>query len=404
MQEQTPSQEGQDNQQPQAAMPTAPQRPAPPQPQAPSETEKPAEQPIAQDPAHVAEVEKTPSAAHIEDMLEKIVYYASNFSLSDIHIHSDEALSLRASGSIDTQTDDFITRDKITTFIDSILDEEQKKHFDEVRDVDLAIEGGGMRFRVNAYNTMRGPAMVLRKIETEAPDIEVLNLPQAVFDVTTQKNGLVLVTGPTGSGKSTTLASIIKKINQTRHENIITIEDPIEFVHESKTAIISQREVGKDAQSFASALKAVLRQDPDVILLGEMRDLETVGLALTAAETGHLVFGTLHTNGAPNSINRILDVFPPAQQAQARSQLSQSLRLVVTQRLIKKADGKGRCAAFEVMKMNVAISNLIREGKIFQIEQTMQTSKAEGNMLMSDSLQALLEQGLIRKEDIEDAH
>jgi len=374
---------------PPAATPTAPAAPA-----QPAEQQEATVEPVPE--------EQIPPAP--DDMLDKIVHYAVHHDLSDIHIHSDEPISLRQHGSIEVQTDDFIKTETIEKFIDSILDEKQKKHFEEMRDIDLAIVGGGMRFRVNAYMTLRGPAMVLRKIETEAPDIEKLNLPPAVFDVTTQKNGLVLVTGPTGSGKSTTLASIIKKINSTRHENIITIEDPVEFIHESNVAIISQREVGKDAYSFGSALKAVLRQDPDVILLGEMRDLETVGLALTAAETGHLVFGTLHTNGAPNSINRILDVFPPAQQAQARSQLSQSLRLVVTQRLIKTADGKGRCAAFEVMKSNAAISNLIREGKIFQIEQTMQTSKGEGNMLMKDSIQKLLDAGKIRPEALEDAH
>jgi twitching motility protein PilT len=385
--------------QPQPAKPVAPAAAAP----KPAIAPQPAPVQAAPAPAPAAEV-KVEIPPVPDDMLEKIVHYATYYKISDIHIHSDEPISLREHGSIHVQNNDFLSTQKIADFIDSILDDKQKAHFQEKRDIDLAIEGGGMRFRVNAYYTMRGPAMVLRKIETSAPDIEQLNLPKAVFDITTQKNGLVLVTGPTGSGKSTTLASIIKKINSTRHENIITIEDPIEFVHQSNVAIISQREVGKDAYSFASALKAVLRQDPDVILLGEMRDLETVGLALTAAETGHLVFGTLHTNGAPSSINRILDVFPPAQQAQARSQLSQSLRLVVTQRLIKKADGKGRCAAFEVMVNNVAIANLIREGKIFQIEQTMQTSKVQGNMLMADSIADLLAKGLIRKEDVEDAH
>ncbi len=311
---------------------------------------------------------------------------------------------MRVHGSIETQQEDFITREMVAQFIDAILDETQKAQFEKQRDIDLAIEGGGMRFRVNAYNTMRGPAMVLRKIETQAPPISLLNLPQAVMDITTQKNGLVLVTGPTGSGKSTTLASIINQINETRKENIITIEDPIEFIHKSKTAIISQREIGRDAYSFSSALKAVLREDPDVILLGEMRDLETVSLALTAAETGHLVFGTLHTNGAPNSINRILDVFPPTQQAQARSQLSQSLRLVVTQRLIKRADGKGRVAAFEVMVGNIAVANLIREGKIFQIEHAMQTGKQLGMVLMRDHIEQMLASGTIRKEDVADCH
>ncbi len=368
-----------------------------------------ASQPTAQATAHPQPVQPVIAQEKIippapDGMLDKIVHYATNYKLSDIHIHSDEPISLRSRGEIEMQMNDVIKSDTIKKFIDSILDDAQKAHFEKMRDIDLAIVGGGMRFRVNAYNTLRGPAMVMRKIETEAPDIELLNLPKAVMDITTQKNGLVLVTGPTGSGKSTTLASIIKKINSTRKENIITIEDPVEFVHQSNVALISQREIGRDAFSFASALKAVLRQDPDVILLGEMRDLETVSLALTAAETGHLVFGTLHTNGAPSSINRILDVFPPAQQAQARSQLSQSLRLVVTQRLIKTADGKGRCAAFEVMKMSVAISNLIREGKIFQIEQTMQTSKGDGNMLMKDSIQELLASGKIRPEDVADMH
>jgi twitching motility protein PilT len=388
------------------AQPTPqPAKPAPAAAQPATPPSAPA--PHAPSPAAVAAV--VPEAKHEippvpDGMLDKIVHYANNYKLSDIHIHSDEPIALREHGSIAMQTSDFIKSQQIADFIDSILDEKQKAHFAERRDIDLAIVGGNMRFRVNAYQTLRGPAMVLRKIETEAPDIEKLNLPDAVMKITTQKNGLVLITGPTGSGKSTTLASIIKKINSTRKENIITIEDPIEFVHQSNVALISQREVGKDAFSFASALKAVLRQDPDVILLGEMRDLETVSLALTAAETGHLVFGTLHTNGAPSSINRILDVFPPAQQAQARSQLSQSLRLVVTQRLIKKADGTGRVAAFEVMKNNVAIANLIREGKIFQIEQTMQTGKAQGNMLMTDSIDHLLAQGLIRKEDLEEGH
>lgn len=356
-----------------------------------------------------AEVQvKTPAeAAHNNvdinlPMLEKLVAYAQNDRLSDIHIHSDEPIALRVSGEIEMQKNDFISRADITNFIDSILSEEEKAQYKKQMDLDMAIQSGDMRFRVNIYNSMRGPCMVLRKIEGNAPDIEQLNLPKAVFDITTEKNGLVLVTGPTGSGKSTTLASIVKKINQTRPENIITIEDPIEFVHHSITALMSQREIGKDAATFASALKASLREDPDVILLGEMRDLETVSLALTAAETGHLVFGTLHTNGAPSSVNRILDVFPPAQQAQARSQLSQSLRLVVTQRLIKRCDKPGRCAAFEVMVCNTAISNLIRENKIFQIEQAMQTGKNLGMMTMQDSVKDLIAKGMISREEVSD--
>ncbi|MBI1326673.1 MAG: PilT/PilU family type 4a pilus ATPase, partial [Alphaproteobacteria bacterium] len=326
-------------------------------------------------------------------MLEKLAKYARENKLSDIHIHSDEPLAIRVSGDIRVQKEDFISQQDVTQFIQSILDEEQKAHFKKQRDIDLAIAYEDLRFRVNAYNTSRGPAVVMRKIETILPSLEDLNLPPAVVEITKEKNGLVLVTGPTGSGKSTTLAALIDKINRERDDNIITVEDPIEYIHQSKRSIVSQREVGRDAVSFATALKAMLREDPDVILVGEMRDLETISLALTAAETGHLVFGTLHTNGAPNSINRILDVFPPQQQAQARSQLSQSLRLVVTQQLMKRADAPGRVAAFEVMVCNVATSNLIRENKVFQITQAMQTGKGQGMMTMEDSVKSLVAKG-----------
>ena len=207
--------------------------------------------------------------------------------------------------------------------------------------------------------------------------------------------GLVLVTGPTCSGKSTTLAAIINEINKTRTANIITVEDPVEFIHKDLKSIVSHREVGKQTETFASALKAALREDPDVILVGEMRDLETVSLALTAAETGHLVFGTLHTSGAPNTINRIIDVFPPEQQAQIRAQISTSLKMVVTQRLLKTKDGQGRCAAFEVMKCTAPIQNLIRESKIHQIPSIMQTAVRDGMITMSKSLEGLVNAGKI---------
>ena len=207
--------------------------------------------------------------------------------------------------------------------------------------------------------------------------------------------GLVLVTGPTGSGKSTTLAAIVNEINKTRTANIITVEDPVEFIHKDAKSIVSHREVGKQTQTFASALKAALREDPDVILVGEMRDLETVSLALTAAETGHLVFGTLHTSGAPSTINRIIDVFPPEQQAQIRAQISTSLKMVVTQRLLKTKDGLGRCGAFEVMKCTAPIQNLIRESKIHQIPSIMQTAVKDGMITMSKSLENLVTAGKI---------
>ena len=332
-------------------------------------------------------------------MLQKIVKYAREKKLSDIHIHSDECLAIRVHGDIQIQKDDMIKRADIEQFIESILDADQKVIYKKQRDLDLAIAHEELRFRVNIYNTSNGPAIVMRKIETKLPSLEELQLPQAVIDVTKEANGLVLVTGPTGSGKSTSLAALIDKINQERDDNIITVEDPIEFIHHSKRSIVSQREVGRDAASFSSALKAMLREDPDVILVGEMRDLETVSLALTAAETGHLVFGTLHTNGAPNSINRILDVFPSQQQAQARSQLSQSLRLVVTQQLLKRIDKPGRVAAFEVMVCNTAVSNLIRENKIFQIDQAIQTGKSQGMITMEDSVKALVAKGIVAYEE-----
>lgn len=336
----------------------------------------------------------------MHELIEKL---SDSYALSDIHLHSDALAAIRVHGKIQRVEGLQITRENLETFFVDIFDDEQKAHFDAERDIDLAIVCGKYRMRVNAYQSMRGPAVVMRKIESVIPDIEKLGLPKAVMDITQEKNGLVLVTGPTGSGKSTTLAAIIDRINRERSENIITIEDPIEFVHQSRKCIVSQREVGKDAKSFASGLKAMLREDPDVILVGEMRDLETVSLALTAAETGHLVFGTLHTNGAPNTVNRILDVFPSAQQAQARSQLSQSLRLVVTQRLLPKIGG-GRVAAFEVMLCNNAVSNLIREAKIYQINQVMQTAKSSGMMLMDDCLKNLITKGLVRPEDIHAGH
>ena len=246
---------------------------------------------------------------------------------------------------------------------------------------------------------MNGKNIVLRKIESVIPNYDSLNFPSIVDDVIKNHNGLILVTGPTGCGKSTSLAAMIDRINETRQANIITIEDPIEYIHQPKQSIISQREIGNHATTFASALRASLREDPDVILVGELRDLETISLALTAAETGHLVFGTVHTSGAPNTIHRIVDVFPSSQQNQIRAQIATSLKLVMTQRLIKKADNSGRVAAFEIMVSNVAIQNLIRENKIHQIPSAMQTGIADGMIQMNKSIEQLLTAGVINYED-----
>ena len=273
--------------------------------------------------------------------------------------------------------------------------EKDIKIFHEKNELDSAVMLGDLRFRANFYKTLNGTGAVLRRVETKAPLMDDLNLPPILYELLDTHKGLVLVTGPTGSGKSTTQAAIINQINEARQSNIITIEDPVEFVHKDKKSIISQREVGKQTNSFANALKAALREDPDVILVGELRDLETISLALTAAETGHLVFGTLHTSGAPNTINRIIDVFPPEQQGQIRAQLSESLKMVVTQKLFKKKDGSGRVGAFEIMVCNAPIKNLIREAKIHQIPSVMQTAQREGMITMEKSIEDLVGTGVI---------
>jgi twitching motility protein PilT len=305
-----------------------------------------------------------------------------------------EPVSYREFGDM-VKTDQVLDRDDVVSFLQANLDPEEFARFLDHKDLDFAVEQNGLRLRVNAFWADDQIGMVMRKIESKIPNFEDLNLPAYTRTIPTIESGLVLVTGPTGSGKSTTLAAIIDVINQTEPGHIITIEDPVEFKHPAKRCVVNQREVGKDTHSFANALKASLREDPDVILVGELRDLETIQLALTAAETGHLVFGTLHTNNAPSTINRIIDVFPPSQQEQVRSQLSSTLKAVVTQRLFKRADGSGRVGAFEIMICNQAIRNLIRENKIFQIANVMQTSRAEGMLLMENSIKTLVAEGKI---------
>jgi twitching motility protein PilT len=309
--------------------------------------------------------------------------------LSDIHLRVGENLSYREHGDI-VKTDTVIGENLVLDFLKENLDPEDMVKFLECRDFDFAVEKESIRFRVNAFWADGKIGMVLRLVESSIAKFEDLGLPPYMATIPSIESGLVLVTGPTGSGKSTTLAALIDLINASLPKHIITIEDPVEFKHTPKMCVINQRETGRDTGSFASALRASLREDPDVILVGELRDLETIQLALTAAETGHLVFGTLHTNSAPSTINRIIDVFPPAQQEQIRAQLAGTLRAVVTQRLFKRADVSGRIAAYEVMICNTAIRNLIRENKIFQIPNVMQTAKQEGMLLMENSIRALI--------------
>ncbi len=319
----------------------------------------------------------------------------NNKKISDFHIRTGSPLAYRQTGEI-IKVQEVVVKDQdLKDLLSMNCNEIELKKFEDTHELDTAVTLGGLRFRANFYKTIAGPACVCRRVESKIPDMEQFSLPPALYDVVDMHKGLVLVTGPTGSGKSTTLAAIVNEINKTRNANIITVEDPVEFIHTDVKSIVSHREVGKQTLSFSSALKAALREDPDVILVGEMRDLETISLALTAAETGHLVFGTLHTSGAPSTINRIIDVFPPDQQEQIRAQISTSLKMVVTQRLFKTKDGQGRCGAFEIMKCTAPVQNLIREAKIHQIPSVMQTAVREGMITMDKSIQELVASGKI---------
>ena len=329
-------------------------------------------------------------------MFEKLEELAkNNKKISDFHIRAGSPLGYRQTGEIYKVKEVIVKAQDLQDLISTNCNEIEAKRFQETHELDSSVTLSGLRFRANFYKTINGPAAVLRRVESKIPTMDEFNLPQSLYDVIDFHKGLVLVTGPTGSGKSTTLAAIINEINRTKTHNVITIEDPVEFIHNDDKSIISHREVGKQTESFANALRAALREDPDVILVGELRDLETVSLAITAAETGHLVFGTLHTSGAPATINRIIDVFPPDQQEQVRAQISNSLKMVVTQRLLKTKDGLGRCGAYEIMKCTPPIQNLIREAKIHQIPSVMQTSVRDGMITMDKALEALVQSGKV---------
>ena len=319
----------------------------------------------------------------------------TNLKISDFHLREGSNIAYRVLGEIFQDTSSLIKKGDLEELLKKNCTEEEVQNFHKNNELDCAINLADFRFRANFFKTLNGIAAVLRRIVTKIPSMEELNLPPIMYEIVEAHKGLVLVTGPTGSGKSTTLAAIIGKINELRPKNIITIEDPVEFIHHDKKSIISQREVGKQTSSFARALKSALREDPDVILVGEMRDLETISMALTAAETGHLVLGTLHTSGAPNTINRIIDVFPPAQQGQIRAQIAESLKMIITQKLIKKKDGTGRVAAFEILTCTPPIKNLIREAKVHQIPSVMQTSQKDGMVTMEKSIEILTQSGAI---------
>ncbi len=317
---------------------------------------------------------------------------------SDIHISSGEKPVLRIDGEIKRLGEHVLSSDEAKRLAYSVMSEKQKANFEQNLEVDFSIGIKGLcRFRVNIFVQTRGVGMVMRQIPSKVLTLKDLGMPPIFVHISSFKKGLVLVTGPTGSGKSTTLAAMVDHINNTRAEHILTIEDPVEFVHKPKLCIINQREVGMHTHSFANALRSALREDPDVILVGELRDLETVSLALTAAETGHLVFGTLHTNSAPETIDRLIDAYPPEQQAQVRTMISTSLQAVVSQMLIK-GTRKGRLPVQEIMLANPAIRNLIRENKLFQIPSIMQTGQSQGMQTMEMAVKELAYKGEITKQ------
>jgi twitching motility protein PilT len=302
---------------------------------------------------------------------------------SDIHVSAGEIPAIRVDGEIHRLEMPMLSGDDAKRLAYSMMQEKQRTTFENHLETDFAMSFKGIaRFRVNVYTQSRGIGLVMRQIPTRVLTMDELGLPPVFQRIASFKRGLVLVTGPTGSGKSTTLAAIVDHINHSRREHILTIEDPVEFVHKPDKCVINQREIGADTKSFAAALRSALREDPDVILVGELRDLETISLAISAAETGHLVFGTLHTNSAPETVDRVIDAFPHEQQSQVRTMLATSLMAVVSQILVRKASEPGRIACQEIMLCNSAIRNLIRENKLFQIPSMMQSGKAEGQQLM----------------------
>ncbi len=319
---------------------------------------------------------------------------------SDLHLSTGNPPIFRLHGEMVRLNYKPLTHEELTGILFEITTEKQKAHFEEKKDLDFAYAIPDLaRFRANYLMQHRGVAAVFRIIPSKILSADDLALPEGVRKMTQFKKGLVLVTGPTGSGKSTTLAAMIDLINATRKEHILTLEDPLEFIHENKESLINQRQIGEHTESFSSALRAALREDPDIILVGEMRDLETISLAMSAAETGHLVFGTLHTNTAAKTIDRIIDVFPTDQQEQVRAMLSESLKGVVCQQLLKTSDGKGRVAALEIMLGTPAVGNLIREAKTFQIPSIIQTAKKDGMQLMDQHLLDLLKTKRINPEE-----
>jgi len=329
----------------------------------------------------------------------ELLAFSVDHNASDLHLSTGTPPSIRVDGDVRKLNIPAFDAKDVNALVYDIMNDKQRKDYEEQLEVDFSFEVPNLaRFRVNAFNQNRGPAAVFRTIPSKVLTLEDLGCPDIFRDISDNPRGLVLVTGPTGSGKSTTLAAMVDYINSNKYDHILTIEDPIEFVHDNKMSLVNQREVHRDTLSFNAALRSALREDPDVILVGELRDLETIRLAMTAAETGHLVFGTLHTTSAPKTIDRIIDVFPGEEKSMVRSMLSESLRAVISQTLVKKVGG-GRVAAHEIMIGVPAIRNLIREDKIAQMYSAIQTGMSHGMQTMDQCLHNLVNRGMITRQD-----
>jgi twitching motility protein PilT len=332
--------------------------------------------------------------------LQQILTKAVEAKASDVHIHGGAPLQMRVNGQLRELRTGVLDVAQVEAMLKDGLTPEQRAQFESGWDLDVAIALPGVgRFRASFYKQQRGWDAVFRAIPPSPPTLEALGLPAGLSKLTDFHQGLVLVTGPAGCGKSSTLAALVSMLNASRQDHIITVEDPIEYVHVPQGCVVNQRQANSHTKSFANALRAALREDPDIIVIGELRDLETIQLAISAAETGHLVMGTLHTNNAIRTINRILDVFPPKQQSQIRAMVSESLRAIVSQRLVLSADGSRRLPALEVLYVKPSVSNLIREEKTFQIRSIMQTGRSEGMCLLDDSLSDLVKSGQVSKAE-----
>lgn len=334
--------------------------------------------------------------------ISELLIFAVKQNASDLHLSAGEPAMLRIHGELRKLEMKALPQDEVHRMIYDILNDQQRKMFEEHKELDFSIGLGEYgRFRVNCFYQNRGQAAVFRAIPNKIYSFEELGLPKVCVQIAKYRKGLVLVTGPTGCGKSTTLAAMIDYINRERKEHIITIEDPIEFVHTANNCLVNQRELGAHTHSYANALRGALREDPDVILVGEMRDLDTISLALTAAETGHLVFATLHTTNAPKSVDRVIDVFPSSQQEQIRTMFSETIQAIVAQRLLRRRDGNGRVPALEILIGIPAVRNLIRENKVSQIPSSMQTGQKFGMQTMDAAIHELINKRVIDPQQAE---